>query len=319
MGIGYFLAFYLNVFITEYLYLAPLQSLTERLSTGYFRIEIWKHLLYSIKQQPWFGYGWFQTNIAQLQGVLLFKNEGYLSSAHNIAIDIILWTGVPIGLLITVYTFFLLKSLFLNITTLSDFYIFTLITCILVHANFEFPLYYSYFLFPFGFSIGLLLINLKSKNHHLNKNTQSIIFLLSIFTYATIFKHYDQWQSNLGYAAGMENTGIFKKHNSLIFSQFSAQEKFLISKYNHQYKKNEILEFQHYVDSQPSYFNLFKMSKILYHNHDFYKAKYYLEISNSIYKKNNKFEEICIKNDSQDGKITVSYLQSTKLKPNTIE
>ena len=317
--LSYFLLFYLNVYIAEYLYLATPQSLVERLTSGYLRIEMWKHLFYAIAQQPWFGYGWFQTNIAQLQGVLLFKNEGYLSSAHNIVLDLILWTGIPIGLLIVTYVLYLLKLLFLHIETLSEFYLFALLMCILVHANLEFPLYYSYFLFPAGFFVGLLLVNVKSKVYLVPQNIKYIAFLGSILIYATVFKYYDQWQSHLGYASGMENTGKFQNHDSILFSQFSAREKFLVAQYDQQYSEYELSEFEHYVNSQPSYFNLLKFARILYHNHDVAKAKHYFEISNVLYNKTAKFEEIYQKRNTQSGNLTISYLESIKLSSNIKE
>lgn len=317
--VGYFLIFYLNVYIAEYLYLVPPQSLTERLSTGYLRIEMWKHLFYAITQQPWGGYGWFQTNIAQLQGVLLFKNEGYLSSAHNIVLDLILWTGIPIGSLILIYVLYLLKILFLHITTLSEFYLFALLMCVLVHANLEFPLYYSYFLFPAGFFIGLLLINVKSKIYFVPQNIKYITFLGGILIYATVFKYYDQWQSHLGYASGMENTGKFKNHDSILFSQFSAREKFLVAQYDQQYSEYELRKFEHYVNSQPSYFNLFKFAKISYYNHDLTKAKQYIEISNALYNKNVKFEAIYQKSNVQSSNLKILYLESIKLPLNIKE
>ena len=319
MTIGYFSLFYFNVNIAEYLYLMQPQSLVERMSTGYLRIEMWKHLLYATSQQPWLGYGWFQTNIAQLQGVFLFKNEGYLSSAHNIVLDLVLWVGVPFGLSIVVYTLYLLRLLFLHIKTLSDFYIFSMLMCILVHANLEFPLYYSYFLFPTGFFIGLLLINIKSKVYFINKNTNYFIFLFGILIYATVFKCYDQWQSHLGYASGMEGTGEFKNHSSILFSQFSAQEKFLVAESKKEYNVRDLEDFQRYVDSQPSYFNLFKFSQILYHNHDFVKARHYFEISNALYNKKIKYEEICQKRDARISNISSPYLGSIKLKTNMKE
>lgn len=319
MSVGYFLIFYLNVYIAEYLYLVPSQSLAERLSTGYLRIEMWKHLLYAISQQPWLGYGWFQTNIAQLQGVLLFKNEGYLSSAHNIVLDLVLWVGIPIGLLILTYVLYLLKLLFLNIKTLSDFYIFSLLMCILVHANLEFPLYYSYFLFPTGFFIGLLLVNFKTKVYYFPQYIKHFVFLCAISIYAIVFKQYDQWQSYLGYASGMENTGKFQNHKSILFSQFTAQEKFLVSQHEQKYTKNEVSEFKHYVDSQPSYFNLFKLSQILYFNHDYSQSRYYFEISNVLYNKKVNFEEIYKQHDISNSRITISYLDSIQPKSNTKE
>lgn len=310
MVVCYFILFYFNVTIAEYLHLTIPQSLTERLNSGYLRIEMWRHMFYAISQQPWFGYGWFQTNIAQLEGVLLFKNEGYLTSAHNILIDLIVWVGIPLGLAIIVYVLYLLKILFTHIQSVFEFFIFAMLLCILIHANLEFPLYYSYFLFPVGFFIGLLLINVKSKIMCVPQSIGYFVFLIGILIYAIVFKSYDQWQSNLGYASGMENTGKFKNHDSLLFSQFSAQEIFLVAKSNHVYSVNELDKFQHYVDSQPTYFNLLKFSQILYHSHEVVKAKDYLEISNALYNKNVTFDDLSKRDNMQSSHIKILYLKS---------
>lgn len=123
----YLFVFIFNAEISEYLNLVKPIPVQERLNGGLGRIEMWKHMYYAAMQQPWLGYGWFQTTIAQLEGVLLFKNEGNLSSAHNIMIDLVLWVGIPLALLIVGYSLYLIKRIFLSIHSLPQLYVFMMI------------------------------------------------------------------------------------------------------------------------------------------------------------------------------------------------
>src|SRR5690606_31362366 len=61
----YLFIFIFNAEISEYLNLAKPIPIEERLNGGLGRIEMWKHMYYAAMQQPWLGYGWFQTTIAQ--------------------------------------------------------------------------------------------------------------------------------------------------------------------------------------------------------------------------------------------------------------
>ncbi|MDM1291535.1 MULTISPECIES: O-antigen ligase family protein [Acinetobacter] len=288
----YLFIFIFNAEISEYLNLVKPIPVQERLNGGLGRIEMWKHMYYAAMQQPWLGYGWFQTTIAQLEGVLLFKNEGNLSSAHNIMIDLVLWVGIPLALLIVGYSLYVIKRIFLSIHSLPQLYVFMMMLCILVHAQLEFPLYYSYFLFPLGFFIGLLLIDCNCKNFLVNEKLKQCIFLISICFYALIFKQYDQWLTNFGYASGMENTGESQHKKSIVFSQFADRAEFIIAKIDKRYAEDELKVFEYYVVSQPSYYNLFKMAQIFYFNENFEKANHYFEVSNALYNKNALFEDL---------------------------
>ncbi|WP_180060139.1 O-antigen ligase [Acinetobacter sp. YH12135] len=288
----YLFVFIFNAEISEYLNLVKPIPVQERLNGGLGRIEMWKHMYYAAMQQPWLGYGWFQTTIAQLEGVLLFKNEGNLSSAHNIMIDLVLWVGIPLALLIVGYSLYLIKRIFLSIHSLPQLYVFMMMLCILVHAQLEFPLYYSYFLFPLGFFIGLLLIDCNCKNFLVNEKLKQCIFLISICFYALIFKQYDQWLSDFGYASGMENTGKLQHKYSLLFSQFSDRADFIVAKIDHNYPDSNLELFEHYVKSQPTEYNLYKMAQIFYFNENFEKANHYFEVSNALYNKNALFEDL---------------------------
>lgn len=304
---SYILIFIFNSEISKYLNLVAPIPMGDRLNGGFARVEMWRHMLYAIMQHPWFGYGWFQTTIAQLEGVLIFKNEGYLSSAHNIIIDLVLWVGIPLGLLISLYCLYLIKLIYFNIKTLSELYIFMMILCMVVHAHLEYPLYYSYFLFPLGFFIGMSLINCNSKDYFVHEKLKQIIFLISICFYALVFKQYDQWLSKLGFALGMENTGQSQYKKSILFSQFADQAEFIVAEIDKSYTQDELGFFEYYVVSQPSYYNLFKMAQIFYFNKNMVKANYYFEVSNMLYNKKTSFEDLSKLNISQNNNISLLF------------
>lgn len=305
----YVFLFIFNAEIAEYLKLVAPIPLEDRINGGFARIEMWKHMYYAIMQHPWFGYGWFQTTIAQFEGVLLFKNEGNLSSAHNIMIDLILWVGIPFGILLIFYSLYLIKVIICNIKTTDELYVFIMMLCILVHAQLEYPLYYSYFLFPLGFFVGVLLINCNVNTISINEKLKQVTFLFSIIFYALIFQQYDQWLTNLGYASGMENTGQSQNKQSVIFSQFADRAEFIVAKVDKQYAEDKLDSFEHYVVSQPSYYNLFKMAQIFYFNQDWVKANYYFEVSNALYNKKALFKDLSKIDTHQSNNIASLFLK----------
>lgn len=164
--------------------------------------------------------------------------------------------------------------------------------CILVHAQLEYPLFYSYFLFPLGFFVVVLLKNCNVNIISINEKLKQITFLFSIVFYALIFQQYDQWLTNLSYASGMKNTGQSQNKQSVIFSQFADRAEFIVAKIDKHYAEDKLDSFEHYVVSQPSYYNLFKMAQIFYFNQDWVKANYYFEVSNALYNKKALFKDL---------------------------
>lgn len=131
-------------------------SVIERASSGYLRLDMWSQVSVAISQQPWFGYGWNQTGMAQIAAFDAYPTREWYKSAHNIVFDLILWNGLIIGGLIVVY--FTAWLYWLNQGAKDTVSIVaTLMVCaILIHGLLEFPLHYAYFLFPAGFLLGII-------------------------------------------------------------------------------------------------------------------------------------------------------------------
>ena len=137
-------------------------SVVERASSGYLRLDMWQQQSIALLQQPWFGYGWNQTGMAQMAAYDAHPNHEWYKSAHNIMLDLLIWNGAIIGGLIVVYLtawlFWLNKGVKDTVSIIA-----TLMVCaILIHGLLEFPLHYAYFLLPTGFLLGVIQAQYKN-------------------------------------------------------------------------------------------------------------------------------------------------------------
>ena len=125
------------------------QSLSILFSTGstFHRWDAWILFIDAISQRPWFGYGFNQSALAQMEVAVNHPNLfGVFTFAHNIFLDLIIWCGIPIGIALIG---FIILWLFKNLNQVSNPENALLMMMLLVvgnHAMFEMPLYYAYFL-----------------------------------------------------------------------------------------------------------------------------------------------------------------------------
>ena len=121
------------------------------------RIGVWRALLDAIRLRPWFGYGVGQVSMAQMSVALDHGYLGYVFSyAHNLFLDFVVWFGVPTGgLLIALISLWFYRT-YRRLQHGDDCILFLTVVVIGNHALLEMPLYYLYFLLPFGVFLGTL-------------------------------------------------------------------------------------------------------------------------------------------------------------------
>jgi O-antigen ligase len=133
------------------------QSALQRSEAG-VRPIYWASALEAISMRPWVGWGFGQIGLAQQATALNYPaTYTFFSSAHNFALDLMLWMGVPATLL---FCFFLYKHVADSIKlppTKAQWASWSGLACILGHALVELPLVYSYFLIPAGFMLGSIV------------------------------------------------------------------------------------------------------------------------------------------------------------------
>ena len=114
------------------------------------RLEAWEMFAYRVLEQPWTGYGIGRTGLAHLVGDSHQHPFGtHFQHAHNQVLEVLLWVGLPLGLLILVASAWLIVKA-LRWRTERHMLASGGMLVLLSHSMFEFPLYYSYFLLPFA-------------------------------------------------------------------------------------------------------------------------------------------------------------------------
>jgi O-antigen ligase len=117
---------------------------------------MWRQVLEGTMQSPWTGYGWGQTAAAQMAGAPGIAGKLTTIYAHNVALDLAAWFGIPAGIALTLAgVAWTLRRLVLARAQVAVYAVAAALP-VLVHSCFEFPFAYAYFLFPLGLLAGLV-------------------------------------------------------------------------------------------------------------------------------------------------------------------
>ena len=153
--------------ISEMLMMSDNQSFSRPEAVGQ-RVMMWKQVGYAIWQAPWFGYGWNQTPTAHAAGAVAYPYSVTYTNAHSFVLDIMAWTGLPLGvLLIGVIVWWFLSRLWTCASRDSVFAMAALLP-FAMHSMVEYPFAYAYFLVAAGLFTGMVEAN------HIGVKTVSI-------------------------------------------------------------------------------------------------------------------------------------------------
>jgi hypothetical protein len=132
-------------------------SFGERLATGNGRILFWQALADALVASPWVGYGWTQVSVAAYSASLKhFTGESMLRNAHNLPLDLLLWNGVPLGLLVLGALVWWFTCRIARCRDARSWLLLAAVGAVFIHALVEYPLEYAYFLLPAGLIMGAL-------------------------------------------------------------------------------------------------------------------------------------------------------------------
>jgi O-antigen ligase len=128
----------------------------EEVLTAGTRPAAWRDAVSAIAREPLLGHGWLQMGAAQ-QRVALDRPSylEHIEHAHNIVLDLLVWTGIPTGCLILGLCLIALSRQFARLSDPRAVWLFAAALGVLAHAMLEFPLEYAYFLIPFGAALGM--------------------------------------------------------------------------------------------------------------------------------------------------------------------
>jgi hypothetical protein len=127
----------------------------EDLQSAGTRPAHWLTFAAAIAERPWLGFGWLQGAAAQQAGIDAVGLVGeQVDYAHNQLLDLVAWSGVPVGLVLIALVARWLVITWQRLVRPDAAWLCFAVIGMLIHALLEYPLTYAYFLVPFGLRVG---------------------------------------------------------------------------------------------------------------------------------------------------------------------
>jgi hypothetical protein len=120
------------------------------------RGAIWRAAWDAATVQPWTGFGWNHSNEALLAVAPrhpVFQNM-YAAHSHNVVLDLILWVGWPVFLLLAAGIALWAWRVARSVRSGEQLLLVAAIMVLVTHAMLELPLQYGFFLWPLGILAG---------------------------------------------------------------------------------------------------------------------------------------------------------------------
>ncbi|MCU4439799.1 O-antigen ligase C-terminal domain-containing protein [Acinetobacter lwoffii] len=291
-------------YLSDLIDITLVRDVVERATSGHHRILMWKQLLYAVSQEPIWGYGWNQVSVAQLSVFEDYPIGPWTEHSHNIILDLLIWNGVPIGILIIGFFALWLWRLSKLTTSIEVFIGLAMIGVLIVHGMFEYPLEYAFFLLPMGLILGTLSFDLYDKRvKFLSKNIGMVVFVSSAILLTWIFIEYSRVEKDTRLLQfELKNIGeIHAKQevpNIILLTQLRERIRFLRTQPQKNMTQEQLDWMRKVTYRYAEGINLYKYSQTLVINNQEKAAQYYLKTLNSMHQENINFESLYSVNDS---------------------
>jgi len=265
-------------------------SIIDRASSGHERLQIWQQAIDAIQRNPIWGYGWNQSSFAQYETIQNGYVKKWLTSFHNIILDIIVWCGIPIGLILISFFLYVIIRYLVKSFDVNQICSICSICSILIHALFEFPLSYSYFLLPLGFLLGFLFFCFDNNSIRINNLFFVFVFVFGIVFSSLLFRDYSHIPDNMVAAETNEMNEIKEDinlpFNTIFFETFYYRAKWVSFYPCRVVSEEQLGEMRNMVKTYFIYYDLYKYAEIAAYNKNFHEAKKAISMLNYMYNKN---------------------------------
>ncbi|MBA4175845.1 MAG: hypothetical protein C0505_04700 [Leptothrix sp. (in: Bacteria)] len=140
--------------LNESLLLVGGRSVVSGLDGG-SRVPLWWAMVDALWREPWTGYGWQQIIVAQQAVASDHPFIGYpFEHSHNVVLDLLLWAGIPLGVLIVALVGSALLRQVRKARDVRVTWLMAGIGGVVAHAMVELPHEYAYLLLPMGLAAG---------------------------------------------------------------------------------------------------------------------------------------------------------------------
>jgi O-antigen ligase len=286
---GYVFFLIVIPFLSEFLGVTTTADIFSRATNGYLRLPMWHQMMIAIQNEPWLGYGWNQVSVAQITVFLDYPTTEWIEHSHNILLDLIIWNGIPLGLLIILGFSYWLYQLSKLATSIEVIIALAMIGSVLVHAMLEYPLEYAFFLLPVGFLLGLMQADrLNIKLFKINKNAFSVFLLIYLMLYIWIFLEYRVIEKDVELAR-FELANIGEIHsekaapNVILLTQLREQIRFMRTEPKSRMTKEKLEWMKHVAYRYAMPISLYRYAQALALNGQEDEAKRHLLIIQKLY------------------------------------
>lgn len=282
--------------LSHYFNIGPTVSIIERATTGYDRLNIWNQMVHAIMKQPWDGYGWNQTTSAQFSVIDLYHGKEWATSSHNFFLDLLVWCGVPIGIVIISFIIYFYLYLCRNIIDLDRFFSVLVISALGIHGLLEYPLYYSYFLIPLGLFCGISLTGYRSTVYQVRGQNLIFIFVLGVILFFGICRDYFKVEDNLFagrlHAMGDLRSNVELPHHLYLLDNFQARAKWLALYPEVQVNQEQLDNAEKIIRTSLKPYDLYKYAQLMAFNNNKEEALRTLKILNVMYGMNFSYRQL---------------------------
>lgn len=130
---------------------------------GSLRLQVWPQLLRAMVMHPWTGWGIHQVAAAHNAVADAYGVSAPFSYSHNLVLDLALWVGVPLALLLVGLVVVWLWQRACAANQLLPWYGLAVALPLGLHSMLEYPFAYAYFLAPVMFLLGVVDASLGGK------------------------------------------------------------------------------------------------------------------------------------------------------------
>jgi len=139
----------------EALQLSGSRPLAEQMAPG-VRLPYWRAMAAAVAAEPLAGYGWQQVAAALWRVALdVPPVQRAFEQSHNLVLDLVLWAGVPVGLLLAALLAWCVARPLRRLRDGVALWALAAVLGLLLHAMLEYPLHFAYLLVPAGLLLGV--------------------------------------------------------------------------------------------------------------------------------------------------------------------
>jgi hypothetical protein len=154
------------------------------------RFQVWPMLIEALGARPWLGFGWLQVGAAEMSVAGHHAPVGELwLHGHNVVIELLVWCGWPLGLLLAGSIAWWYVDRLRCIATLESAAGVLTLTVFAVHAMLELPHHYAYFLLPAGLWIGVIEAQ-RPPGRHVHPAWNAVPMLVGLLLLVAVVRDY---------------------------------------------------------------------------------------------------------------------------------